>query len=133
MVDTAKSIVGNELTAILEELCRQKGISPVLAKIYNKCLAESCFPSRWKSSSVVPVFKNDGDRSDPGKYCLLPIINKIFGSFINYSLTKHLDITGLFLNLHYGFRSFRSTADILAVRSERIYNSLEAGGETRAI
>ena len=38
---------------------------------YNKCLAESCFPSCWKSSSVVPVFKN-GEKSDPGKYLLKP-------------------------------------------------------------
>ena len=103
----------------------------------------ACFPSCWKSSSVVPVFKNDGERSDPGKYrpdpgmfrptSLLPIISKIFESFFNDSLTKHLDITGLFSDLQYGCRAFRSIADILTVLSERIYNSLDAGGETRAI
>ena len=52
---------------------------------------------------------------------------------INNSLTKHLDITDLFSDLRYGFRAFRSTADILTVLGERIYNSLDAGGETRAI
>ena len=116
-------------------------LSPVLAELYNKCLVESCFPFCWISSSVVPVFKNDGKRSDPGKYHpisllpvhLLPITNKIFESFINDSLTKHLNITGLFSDLQYGFRAFRSTADILTVLSERIYNSLDVGGETRAI
>ena len=34
---------------------------------------------------------------------LLPIISKIFESFINDSLTKHFDITGLFSDLQYGF------------------------------
>ena len=34
----------------------------VLAKLFNKCLKESCFPDCWKVSSVVPVFKN-GERS----------------------------------------------------------------------
>ena len=85
---------------------------------------------------IVPFFKNDGERSDPGKYypiSLLPIISKIFESFSNGSLTKHLDITGLFSDLLYGFHAFRSTADILTVLSEHIYNSLDAGGETRAI
>ena len=75
----------------------------------------------------MPVFINDGERSDPGKYrpiSLLPIISKIFVSFINDSLTKHLDITGLFSDFHYGFRTFRFTADILTVLSDRIYNSL---------
>ena len=84
----------------------------------------------------MPAFKNDGERSDPDKYrpiSLLPIISKIFESFINDSLTKHLDISGLFSNLHYGFRAFRSTADILTVLSERIYDSLDSGRETRAI
>ena len=84
----------------------------------------------------MPVFKNDGERSDPGKYrpiSLLPIISKIFESFINDSLPKHLDITGLFSDLQYGFRAFRSTTGILIVLSERIYISLDAGGETRAI
>ena len=66
----------------------------------------------------MPVFKN-GVRSDPGKYrpiSLLPIIRKIFESSMNDSLTKHLDITGLFSALQYGFRS---TVDILTVLSER--------------
>ena len=81
-------------------------------------------------------FKNDGERSDPSKYrpiSLFPIVSKIFESFINDSLTKHLDITGLFSDIQYGFCAFRSTADILTVLSEHIYNLLDAGGETRAI
>ena len=52
---------------------------------------------------------------------------------INNSLIKHLDITGLFSVLQDGFRVFRSTVDILTVLSERIYNSLDEAGETRAI
>ena len=39
----------------------------------------------------MPVFKNDGERSDAGKYRtvnLLPIISKIFESFINDSLAR---------------------------------------------
>ena len=76
------------------------------------------------------------ERSDQGKYrpiSLLPLISKIFESFINDSLTKHRDIIGLFSDLQYGFRALWSTTDILTVLSERIYNSMDAGGETRAI
>ena len=86
-------------------------------------LGRILFSILWKSLSVVPVFRNYGERSDPGKYrpiSILPIISKIFESFINDSLTKHLDTTGLFSDLQYGFRVFRSTADILTVLSERI-------------
>ena len=121
-LDASKATGPDRVPAIVRKMCSPE-LSPVLAKLYNKCLAESCFPSCWKSSSVVQVFKN---------ISLLPIISKIIESFINDSLTKHLDITGLFSDLQYGFHAFRSTADIMTVFNERIYNSLDTGGETRA-
>ena len=36
-------------------------LSYILAKLFNMCLKESCFPDCWKVSSVVPVFKNVGE------------------------------------------------------------------------
>ena len=38
-------------------------LSCILAKLFNMCLKESCFPDCWKVSLVVPVFKNVGERS----------------------------------------------------------------------
>ena len=38
-------------------------LSYILAELFNKCLKESCFPDFWKVSSVVPAFKNIGERS----------------------------------------------------------------------
>ena len=38
-------------------------LSYVLSQLFNKCLKESCFPDCGKVSSVVPVFKNVGERS----------------------------------------------------------------------
>ena len=43
-------------------------LSYVLAEPINKCLNESCFPDCWKVSSVVPVFKNVGERSTAKNY-----------------------------------------------------------------
>ena len=42
--------------------------SYILAELFNKCLEESCFPECWKVSSVVPVFKNIGERSTAQNY-----------------------------------------------------------------
>ena len=39
-----------------------------LAKLFNNCLKESCFPDSWKVSSVVPVFKNVGESSTAKNY-----------------------------------------------------------------
>ena len=38
-------------------------LSYILAKLFNMCLKESCFPDYLKVSSVVSVFKNVGERS----------------------------------------------------------------------
>ena len=37
-------------------------LSYILAKFFNMCVKESCFPDCWKVSLVVPVFKNAGER-----------------------------------------------------------------------
>ena len=49
------------------------------------------------------------------------------------SLVNHLDSHNLFSDYQYGFRSGRSTADVLTVISERVYHALDACGETSAI
>ena len=46
-------------------------LSCILAEFFNKCLKDSCFPNCWKISSVVPVFKNVGERSTVKNYPLL--------------------------------------------------------------
>ena len=43
-------------------------LSYILAKLFNKCLKESCFPACWKVSMMVPVFKNIGEASTANNY-----------------------------------------------------------------
>ena len=95
-----------------------------------------CFPSCWKSPSVIPVFKNSGERSDPRNYrpiSLLPVISKVFESILNSSVVHHLESLELFSDHQYGFRSSRSTADLLTVITERIHRVLDVSGEARAV
>ena len=56
-------------------------LSYILAELFNKCLKESCFPDFWKVSSVVPVFKNVGERPGAKNYhpvSLLSLVSKVF-------------------------------------------------------
>ena len=46
-------------------------LSYIPAELFNKYLKESCFPYCWKISSVVPVFKNVGERSTTKNYRLV--------------------------------------------------------------
>ena len=103
-------------------------LSYVLAKLFNKCLKESCFPDCWKVSSVVPVFKNVGERFTAKNYCpvsLLSVVSKVF--------EKLVEKCGLFSDFQYGFRSSRSTADLLTVVSDRIARAFNRSGATRAV
>ena len=56
-------------------------LSYILSELFNKCLKESCFPDCWRVSSVVPVFKNVGERSTAKNYhpvSLLSLVSKLF-------------------------------------------------------
>ena len=119
---------------VLQRCCPE--ISSILSKLFNKLLTQSCFPSCWKVPNVIAAFKNSGDRSDSGNYrpiSLLPIISKVFESLMASSIIRHMDSLKLFSDCQYGFRSSRSTADVLTVISERLSRVLEAGGRGRAV
>ena len=60
-------------------------------------------------------------------------INKVFEKFVNDSIVDHLEKCGLFLDFQYGFRSSRSTVDLLTIASDRIARSFNRFGFTRAV
>ena len=105
-------------------------LSYILAKLFNMCLKESCFPDCWKVSSVVSVFKNVGERST-AKNCrpvsLLSVVSKVFQKLVNNRVVDHLENFALFSDFQYGFRSSRSTAYLLTVVSDIIDNRFLTG------
>ena len=111
-------------------------LSYILAKLFNKCLKESCFPECWKVASVVPVFKNIRERSTAKNYrpvSLLSVVSKVFEKLVNNMIVDHLEKCDLFSDFQYGFRSSRSTADLLTVVSDRIARAFNRSGATRAV
>ena len=74
-------------------------LSFILAELFNKCLQKSCFPDCWRISSVVPVFKNVGERSRIKNYrpvSLLSLVSKVFEKLVNNRIVNHLKKCGLF-------------------------------------
>ena len=66
-------------------------LSYILAELFNKYLKESCFPDCWKISSVVPVFKNVGERSTAKIYrpvSLLSVVSKVFEKLVNKQILQ---------------------------------------------
>ena len=111
-------------------------LSYILAELFSKCLKESCFPDCWKVSSVVPVFKNVGERSTVKNYhpfSLLSVVSKVFEKLLNNRIVDHLEKCVLFSDFQHGFRSSRSTADLLTVLTDRIARAFNRFRATRAV
>ena len=74
-------------------------LSYILAEFFNMFLKESCFPDCWKVSSVVPVFKNVGERPTAKNYhtvSLLSMVSKVSEKLVNNRIVDHQEKCGLF-------------------------------------
>ena len=61
-LDLSKASGPDCIAVVILKNCEPE-LSYIFAELFNKCLKESCFPDCWKVSSVVPVFKNVGERA----------------------------------------------------------------------
>ena len=133
-LDLSKASGPDCIPVVVLKYCELE-LSYILAELFNKCLKESCFPDCWKVSSVVPVFKNVGERSTAKNYhliSLLSVVSKVFEKLANNRIVDHLEKCGFFSDFQYGFRSCRSTADLLTVVSDRIARVFNSSAATRA-
>ena len=90
------------------------------------------FPDWWKVSCAVPVFESAGECSTDKNHhpvSLPSMVGKVFEELVNNRLVDHLEKYGLFSDLQYGFRSSRSTTDLLTVVSRAFYRP----GTTRVV
>ena len=134
-LDSSKASGPHCIPVVVLKNCEPE-LSYILAKLFNNCLKESCFADSWKVSSVVPVFKNVGERSTAKNYhpvSFLSLVSKVFEKLVNNRIVDHLEKCGLFSDFQYGFRSSRSTADLLAIVSDRIVRAFNRAGATRAV
>ena len=72
---------------------------------------------------MVPVFKNIEERSAAKNYravSILSAVSKVFEKLVNNRIVDHLEKCDFSSDFQYGFRSSRSTPDLLAVVSDRI-------------
>ena len=82
------------------------------------------------------MFQNVGERFTVKNYCpvsLLSVVSEVFEKLVNNRIVDHLEKCDLFSDFQYGFRSSRSTADLLTVVSDRIARSFNRSGGTLAV
>ena len=111
-------------------------LSQPLARLFHLSYSSGVYPTNWKLTNVQPVFKKKGNRSDPRDYrpiAITSILAKVMEKVIKQNLMIYLETNDLIHDRQYGFRSKRSTGDIMAYLSQQWSQSLHSFGETQAI
>ena len=91
------------------------------------------FPGLLEGHIGGPCFKNVGKDlllKTTTLLAFLKVVSKVFEKLINNRIVNHLNKCGLFSDFQYGFRSSRSTADLLTVVSDRIARAFNSSGAT---
>jgi hypothetical protein len=86
-------------------------ISVPLAHVFNLSLTTGVFPSRLKTSRIVPIFKS-GDPEICYNYqpiSLLSSLSKILEKMVSIQLVNHLDRNNLLYENQFGFQRGKST------------------------
>ena len=66
-LDSSKASDPDCIPVVVLKNCEPE-LSYTLAELFNKCLKKSCFPNCWKVLSVIPLFKDVGERSTAKNY-----------------------------------------------------------------
>ena len=91
--DLSKAPGPDCISVVVRKNCELE-LSHILAELLDKCLKESCFPDCQKVSSVVPVFKNVGEKSAAKDYCPVSVlsgVSKAFEKLVNNRIVDHLE------------------------------------------
>ena len=90
-------------------------LTPSITHIVNLSITRNNFPSLWKTSKVIPLFKKE-DATLPKNYrpvSLLPILSKILERAVYNQLVKYLEENRILHPSHHGFRKNHSTTTAL--------------------
>ncbi len=134
-LDTSKATGPDNISNALLKKC-----SPSLAKplclIFNLSLKTGVFPKKWKSTQVVPIFKNKGDRKNCDFYrpiYLLPCISKIFEKLIFNHIYEFLRKNKIIAPNQSGFTPGDSAILQKSHIIDKMSRSMDQGQEVTAI
>jgi len=120
----------NNLTnRILKQTC--KTISLPLKIIYNQSLLTGTYPTNFKKTLIVPLYKS-GDIELCTNFRPISLsltIFRIFKKCLKQRLVIFLNNHSFFLGNQFGFRKNKSTNDALLLTSNYIYSSLDKGNK----
>lgn len=109
-----KSNFGGPLHTIPSRILKQALpiiLEPIL-HIFNLSIDTGIFPQKFKTATVIPLYKFKGSKSDPANYrpiSLCLYLSKLFEKCISTQIYNFLSSVGFFARAQFGFLNNRST------------------------
>ena len=120
----------DELSSELLKLGADVLAEPLTA-IINQSILTGKFPTQWKASKVVPLFKK-GDRWDLKNYrpvALLCVAGMVLEKVVFNQLEQYFEENNLFQEFQFGFRRQKSTISELLTLFDKLLKAKEEGSE----
>ena len=106
-----------------------------LSRLFNCCMREGYYPTCFKISRIVPVFKAE-DPTEFSNYrpvAVLPVLSQIFERVIHSRLVQFLDRNKVTIPGQYGFRSGHSTAMAILDMVEKVRGAWGRGNRALGV
>ena len=129
LLKNSKSSGVDQLDTYILKLAR-KQIVPAVCHILNLSIQTNKFPTKWKISKVVPLYKGKGSLLDPKNFrpvVLLPILSKVLERAIFLQIINYMDSNHLFNPNHHAYRSFHSTTTAMLQMYDTWLDAVEQG------
>lgn len=88
----------------------------LLLNMYNSCLKNGAFYSKWKEARLVLISKGKGSADQPSSYrplCMLDSSGKLLETMLRPRIQQTVKNAGDLAERQYGFRKGRSTIDVV--------------------
>ena len=125
----SKPLTVQKFFSLLSKLCKSKAtgldkisarplrecadlVASSLCAIFNRSIVSGVFPTEWKSTKVIPLFKQE-ERSNLNNYCpisIIPVVTKVCERIVYNQFYEYLTENNLISCNQSGFRSLHSTA-----------------------
>lgn len=104
--------IPNEVIKLVSEIWPE-----YFLKVFNSCLLNGIFPTKWKIQRLVLLRKGDKPLNDPSSYrplCMLDSLGKLLECLMLRRLEERIDDLGGLSPMQHGFRKGKSTIDAIS-------------------
>ena len=104
-------------------------LNPAITHIVNLSLSEQKYPTKWKTSKIIPLYKKD-DPLCPKNYrpvSIIPILSKVLERVVHNQMIKYITENNLFHPNQHAYRQKHSTTTALIQLTDTWAQALDSG------